>query len=105
MARAGSGQDRRGFADTGRRAGRGIPAVPADGADPRGRVGAGDRPGNPAAAEQAAEIGLAQAVLGWRRSDSTGFEMFAHLAIAAQLDRLSTAATSLTGDRSFPVVG
>ena len=68
-------------------------------------VGAGGRPGGPAAAEQAAEIGLAQAVLGWRRSDSTGFELSAHIAIAAQLDRLSTAATSLTGDRSFPVVG
>lgn len=51
-------------------------------------VDCGDRPGDRAAADQTAEIGLAQAVLGWRRSDSTGFELFAYVAIAAQLDRL-----------------
>lgn len=45
---------------------------------------------DPAAAEQAAEIGLAQAVLGWRRPDGSGFETFAQVAIAAQLGRLPT---------------
>ena len=39
-------------------------------------------------AEQAAEIGLAQAVLGWRRPDSDGFEVSARAAIASQLHRL-----------------
>ena len=41
-----------------------------------------------AGAEQAAEIGLAQAVLGWRRPDSDGFEVSARAAIASQLHRL-----------------
>ena len=39
-------------------------------------------------AEQAAEIGLAQAVLGWRRPDSDGFEVVARAAIASQLHRM-----------------
>lgn len=43
------------------------------------------------AAERAAELGLAQAVLGWRRADSDGFELFASISIAAQLDRLDVA--------------
>jgi hypothetical protein len=56
-------------------------------------TGPGDdgRPGDSAAAEQAAELGLAQAVLGWRRPDGRGFEVFARTAIAAQLSRLPTA--------------
>jgi len=39
----------------------------------------------------AAELGLAQAVLGWRRADGDGFELFAGIAIAAQLERLPVA--------------
>jgi hypothetical protein len=54
-------------------------------------AGDGSRPVDPADAEQAAELGLAQAVLGWWRPDSSGFEAFARAAIAAQLRRLSTA--------------
>jgi len=53
-----------------------------------GSVDCGDRPGDRTAADRAAEIGLAQAVLGWRRPYDTGFELFAHIAIAAELDRL-----------------
>ena len=52
------------------------------------RRDAGGRPVDCAEAERAAELGLAQAVLGWRRPDSDGFEVFASIAIAAQLDRL-----------------
>ena len=54
-------------------------------------AGDGSRPVDPTAAERAAELGLAQAVLRWRRPDSSGFEAFARAAIAAQLRRLSTA--------------
>ena len=50
----------------------------------------GDRPVDPSDAERAAELGLAQAVLGWRRPDSGGFALFASVAIAAQPDRLPT---------------
>ena len=46
------------------------------------------RPVDPVRAEQAAELGLAQAVLGWRRPDGAGFELFASVAVAAQLDRI-----------------
>lgn len=53
-----------------------------------GSVDVGGRVGDRAAADRAAEIGLAQAVLGWRRPDDLGFEFFAQIAIAAQLDRL-----------------
>ena len=49
--------------------------------------GAG-RSGERAGAERAAEIGLAQAVLGWHRPDSDGFEVSARAAIASQLHRL-----------------
>jgi hypothetical protein len=49
------------------------------------------RPVDPATAEQAAELGLAQAVLGWRRPDSHGFEAFALAAVAARLRCLPTA--------------
>ena len=47
-------------------------------------------PVDPVRADQAAELGLAQAVLGWRRPDGGGFELFASIAIAAQLDRIPT---------------
>ena len=47
-----------------------------------------DRPGARSGAERAAEIGLAQAVLCWRRPDSDGFEVSARAAIASQLRRL-----------------
>ena len=47
-------------------------------------------PVDPVRADQAAEVGLAQAVLGWRRPDCGGFELFASIAIAAQLDRIPT---------------
>ena len=54
--------------------------------------GAGrDRPVDRAEAEQAAELGLAQAVLGWRRPDSGGFEVVARTAITSQLRRLPAA--------------
>lgn len=53
-------------------------------------VDTGDRLVEPSAAEKAAELGLAQAVLGWRSPDGTGFELFATIAVAAQLDRLPT---------------
>jgi hypothetical protein len=46
------------------------------------------RPVDPVRAEQAADFGLAQAVLGWRRPDGGGFELFASIAVAAQLDSL-----------------
>ena len=72
------------------RVGRGVPSVL-----PMARAlatkGPGSRPVDPADAERAAELGLAEAVLGWRRPDSSGFEAFARAAIAAQLRRLSTA--------------
>ncbi len=42
-------------------------------------------------AEQAAELGLAQAVLRWRRPDSSGFELSAREAIASQLRSLPVA--------------
>jgi len=53
--------------------------------------GPGSRPVDPADAERAAELGLAQAVLGWRRPDGDGFEVTARAAIAAQLRRLPAA--------------
>ena len=49
------------------------------------------RSGERAGAERAAEIGLAQAVLGWHRPDSDGFEVSARAAIASQLHRLPAA--------------
>ena len=45
-------------------------------------------PVDPVRADQAAELGLAQAVLGWRRPDGGGFELFASIAVAAQLDSI-----------------
>jgi hypothetical protein len=49
------------------------------------------RPVDPAAAEQAAELGLAQAVLGWRHPNSHGFQAFALATVAARLRCLPTA--------------
>jgi hypothetical protein len=95
------------------RVGRGVPSVL-----PMARAlatnGPGSRPVDPADAEQAAELGMAQAVLGWRRPDSDGFEVIARAAIAAQLRRLPAATPedrpghpspggrSATGDRQSP---
>jgi hypothetical protein len=45
---------------------------------------------DPVEAMRAAEVGLAQAVLGWRRPDGQGFELFASISIAAQLDHLGS---------------
>jgi len=56
----------------------------------------GGRPVDPLAAGPAAELGLAQAVLGWRQPDGAGFDLFVSIAIAAQLDRL------LPGDTDHP---
>lgn len=52
-----------------------------------GQMGAGHDPDE---AMRAAEVGLAQAVLGWRRSDGQGFELVASISIAAQLDHLGS---------------
>lgn len=43
---------------------------------------------SPDEAEQAAELGLAQAVLAWRQPDSDGFERFARAAITSELERV-----------------
>jgi hypothetical protein len=58
-----------------------------------------ERPVDRAGAERAAEIGLAQAVLGWRRPDSDGFEVSARAAIVSQLFRLSAVGS---GDEQSP---
>ena len=59
----------------------------------------GDRPVDRLAAGPAAELGLAQALLGWQRPDGTGFDLFMSAAIAAQLDRLPPGDTDHRGDR------
>ena len=65
--------------------------------------GPGSRPVDPADAEQAAELGLALAVLGWRRPDGDGFEVTARAAIAAQLRRLpATPGNRPPGDQPSP---
>lgn len=46
-------------------------------------------PVDPGAAERAAENGLAKAVGWWRSADSAGFELFASITIAVELDQLS----------------
>ena len=51
--------------------------------------------------EQAAETGLAQAVLGWRRPDGGGFELFASIAVAAELDRIPTERGAHSEGRPF----
>jgi hypothetical protein len=78
------------------------------------KPGPGSRPVDPGDAEQAAELGLAQAVMGWRRPDGDGFEVIARAAIAAQLRRLPAAnpedrkahpspgGRPATGDRQSP---
>ena len=43
---------------------------------------------DPDVAEQAAELGLAKAVLAWRRSDSAGFVAFALAAVQSQIQHL-----------------
>jgi hypothetical protein len=77
-------------------------------------TGSGGQPVGPVHAEQAVHIGLAQAVLGWRRPDSTGFELFAGIASRTQLDRLAAAdrpghlspgEQSVAGDESPPGPG
>ncbi len=61
---------------------------------------------NPDDLEQAAEVGLAKAVLGWRPCGPVGFDRYARAAIAAQLhhhDRLTRRARrSLPGSRPPP---
>ena len=46
---------------------------------------------------QAAEVGLAKAVLAWRHPDSQAFTAFAHAAIQAQIKQIPTAAVRRNG--------
>jgi hypothetical protein len=46
---------------------------------------------DPVAVEQAAELGLAQAVLGWRQPDCRDFERFARTVITERLQRFPAA--------------
>jgi len=46
--------------------------------------------GNPDDINQAAEIGLAQAILAWRLPDNTNFDKFAAETIVAQIDHRTT---------------
>ena len=57
-----------------------------------GAVPAGG-PADPGAAERAAESGLARAVARWWSADGAGFDVFACITIAVELDRLSAAAS------------
>ena len=57
-----------------------------------GAVPAGG-PVDPGAAERAAESGLARAVARWWSADGAGFDVFASITIAVELDRLSAAAS------------
>ena len=57
-----------------------------------GAVPAGG-PADPGAAERAAERGLAKAVAGWWSADGAGFDLFASITIAVELDRLSASAS------------
>jgi len=61
-----------------------------------GAVPAGG-PVDPGVAERAAESGLARAVARWWSADGAGFDVFASITIAVELDRLSAAASG--GDR------
>lgn len=57
------------------------------------------------AVEQAAELGLAQAVLAWPGADSRGFERFARAAITSQLSQIphrATRSTSRAGATGVP---
>jgi hypothetical protein len=64
----------------------------------------GRRPIDLVDAERAAELGLAQAVLGWRQPDSDGFEFFARAAITSRLHRLPAAGTGASRARPSPDV-
>ena len=57
-----------------------------------GAVPAGG-PVDPGAGERAAESGLARAVARWWSADGAGFEVFASITIAVELDRLSATAS------------
>jgi hypothetical protein len=46
---------------------------------------------DPELAEEAAELGLAKAVLSWRRPDTLAFTAFARAAIKAQIRRIQSA--------------
>ena len=50
-------------------------------------------PADPGVAERAAESGLARAVARWWSADGAGFDVFASITIAVELDRLSAAAS------------
>ena len=50
-------------------------------------------PVDPGAAERAADSGLATAVARWWSADGAGFDVFASITIAVELDRLSAAAS------------
>jgi len=50
-------------------------------------------PADPGAAERAAESGLARAAARWWSADGAGFDLFASITIAVELDRLSAAAS------------
>ena len=50
-------------------------------------------PVDPGVAERAAESGLARAVARWWSADGAGFDVFASITIAVELDRLSAAAS------------
>ena len=50
-------------------------------------------PADPGVAERAAESGLARAVARWWSADGAGFDLFASITIAVELDRLSAAAS------------
>ena len=54
-------------------------------------------PVDPGVAEGAAESGLARAAARWWSTDGAGFDVFASITIAVELDRLSAAASD--GDR------
>ena len=57
-----------------------------------GAVPAGG-PVDPGAGERAAESGFARAVARWWSADGAGFEVFASITIAVELDRLSATAS------------
>jgi hypothetical protein len=50
-------------------------------------------PVDPAVADRAAESGLATAVARWWSADGIGFDVFASITIAVELDRLSAASS------------
>jgi len=50
-------------------------------------------PADPGVAERAAESGLARAVARWWSADGAGFDVFASITVAVELDRLAAAAS------------